>query len=104
MNPSRFFVNPQNMYYPRMIPNNASPFRRILAGVSALDLGKIMSGASKTLNVVNQTIPLIKQAKPMVSNVRSMLGLAKAFRNETNHTEKVQEKTNVENNYPTFFT
>ena len=93
MNPGRFFM-PNMMANPMMIRNGfvtnsgIGLLERLSRGVRYFNWGRLLNGANKTLNVMNQTIPLIRQAKPMVGNVKNMLNLAKAFRNETNNSNK----------------
>ena len=87
MNPGRMMM-PNMAFAPimraqAMAPGGMGLFGRIGSGLRSFNWSGLLSGASKTLNVVNQTIPLIKQAKPMVGNVKSMLRLAKAFGSET---------------------
>ena len=117
MNYNRMFipnmVHPPMMHYPGLFAPNPSIFTRIANGLKKINLAKIMSGTSKTLNVMNQAIPLIRQAKPMIHNVKSMMELAKAFKTETNKKEKSKlmnintdhskYETNEQDNYPTFF-
>ena len=93
MNPGRYFTPNMGMmginnYAPfmvnsQMIPKRLGFFGKIGSGIKSINWGGLLSGANKTLNVVNQTIPLVKQAKPMFSNMRSMVRLAKAFGSET---------------------
>ena len=54
--------------------------------ITQINWSKILSGADKTLGVVNQTIPLVRQTKPLFSNMKSMIKLAKAFREEVKPT------------------
>ena len=65
-----------------------------------------LSGASKTLNVVNQAIPIYYQVKPMISNAKTMFKVMNAVRdnNETNKKSNTPTNTNyVGNGSPTFF-
>ena len=87
MNPGRMMM-PNMAFAPimraqAMAPGGMGLFGRIGSGLRSFNWSGLLSGANKTLNVVDQTIPLIKQAKPMVGNVKSMLRLAKAFGSET---------------------
>lgn len=106
MNPGRFFIpNMGNMgmqVTPMMGLNSMNPrglglFSRISNSIKSLNLGGIINGANKTLNVVNQTIPLIKQAKPMVNNMRSVFKLARAFGNET-YSRSLRSNNRINNN------
>lgn len=46
---------------------------------STLSLGKVLSGISKGLNIVNQAIPIYKEVKPMIGNARKVMGILKEF-------------------------
>ena len=116
MNPSRYFM--PNMVINPMMQNSygLSSLSRMIQGIKSFNWGKLLSGANKTLNVVNQTILLMKQATPMIGNVKKMVKLARAFGNETNYqkntvtSNKYQNSINNDrhskpdnNDYPTFF-
>lgn len=93
-------------------------FSRILGG-NGINLGSILSGTQKTLNIVNQTIPIIKQASPIMKNAKTMFKVMNEFKkvdtpvnqpeviNQVNEVNKeVIETNNIrEENYegPTFF-
>jgi len=84
--------------------------------LSKLNLSSIISGTTKTLNLVNQAIPIIKQVSPVMKNAKTMFNIMNEFRktdptvNESNNniiaeipetnTTSVQRENN---NYPTFF-
>lgn len=51
---------------------------------SSLSLGKILSGISKGLGIVNQAIPIYKEIKPMMSNAKKVLEIAKEFNKSSN--------------------
>lgn len=83
---------------------------------TGLTLGKVISGISKSLNVVNQLIPLYREVKPVINNVKTVLGTMKEVSNANtnkdikNHiTEtKIIKKDistigNISNNNPVFF-
>ena len=58
---------------------------------NGLTFGKVISGISKTLNIVNQAIPLYKQVRPIISNAGSILSIFKEFNRpdtDTNAKEK----------------
>jgi len=97
MNPGRFYT--PNYIGVRNIPiynsmfgvtnsRGIGLFSKITNGIRAVNWNGLLSNANKTLNVVNQAIPLVRQAGPMVNNMKSMLRIAKAFGNETNHHHK----------------
>lgn len=85
-----------------------------------LNLGSILSGTQKALNLANQAIPLIKQASPMIKNAKTMFKVINEFKkpdiikteknNKTEITKDLQKKVitkdnNVEVSFegPTFF-
>lgn len=137
MNSERFFIpnmniapmmriNPNLAINPLMRPNSITPriglFSKLTNSIKGVNWSGLLSGANKTLNVVNQTIPLIRQTKPMINNVKNMVSIAKAFRKETIHSNKINKnniqkniinnqninietkKENIDNNnYPNFF-
>ena len=89
MYPGRAFI-PQGFNPMMNIPmqNAMRPgfFGRIGNTIKGINWSKILSGADKTLGVVNHTIPLVRQTKPLFSNMKSMIKLAKAFREEVKPT------------------
>ncbi len=98
MYPGRYFI-------PNYIPNYGIPirtglFQRLFNGIRSVNWGGLLNNANKTLNVVNQTIPLVRQAGPMFNNLKSMLKVAKAFKNETNKTQitEVKKEENILSN------
>ncbi len=119
MDPRRYFI-PNMSINPNMLRNgygltrNSNFFNRILSRIRSFNWDKLLTGTSKTLNVVNQAIPVVKQAKPMVGNVKKIIKLTKAFGAETTKSqvrdknehvlikEDVIKNTN-NNNYPNFF-
>ena len=76
----------------------------------------ILSGAQKTLNVVNQAIPIIKQAGPVINNAKTMFRVMNEFKkvdiqqdniikdNTTSNIDLNTSKTqSIKTNGPTFF-
>ena len=104
MYPGRFYI--PNNYMPRMAGGSAI-LGSLTKGIRNFNWSKLLTGANKTLNVMNQAIPLVKQAKPMINNVRSIMKIAKAFGSETNikknDTNNSTALTKKETDYPTFF-
>lgn len=49
-----------------------------------LSFTKIISGISKSLNIVNQVIPLYKEVKPIISNASGILSVFKEMNKEEN--------------------
>ena len=84
---------------------------------NGLTFGKVISGISKTLNIVNQAIPLYKQVRPIISNAGSILNIFKEF-NKPDIDTNIKEKSitlkdtslplkstikRISTNSPTFF-
>lgn len=77
-----------------------------------LTLTKIISGLSKSVNIVNQVIPLYEQSKPMINSVKKIFSYLNKGNDNANKTvenqipktekpKKVAVKSNLNN--PTFF-
>lgn len=58
---------------------------------SSLSIGKILTGISKGLGIVNQAIPIYKEIKPMMSNAKKVLEIAKEFNKPS--TTKIMDVT-----------
>ena len=105
MNPGRFFI-PNMMVNPMMrnaymLPREANIFSKLFTSIKNINFGKILTGTSKTLNVMNQAIPLIRETGSIINNAKSMLHIAKAFKNETTpsrKTNKINHHNNIKNN------
>lgn len=120
MYPNNFFT-PYNMTYqapfmanslqsiPRManMANSGGLFSRLGRGISSVNWSGLLNNASKTLGVINQAIPIVRQTGPMLNNMRSMLKVARVFRDETsnnsslnnnNNSNSNNENTNINNN------
>ena len=74
---------------------------------SPLSFTKIISGISKSLNIVNQVIPLYKEVRPIINNASGILSVFKEMNKDDNTPniptqDKVQKKEEV-NNTLTFF-
>lgn len=79
---------------------------------SKLSLSSIISGTSKTLNLVNQAIPVVKQVSPMMKNLKTMFNVMNEFK-KTELPEQTKEKepmvntenvrTSTNDDGPTFF-
>jgi hypothetical protein len=61
-------------------------------GSNMLTLPKVISGISKTLNIVNQAIPIYQQVKPIIANAGNIL---KIF-NEINTPDSNNKNNNVQ--------
>ena len=74
------YYNPYFSSYPyTTIPTKTGLFSRLFG--NNINLGSILSGTQKTLNIVNQAIPIIKQAGPVINNAKTMFKVAGAIRN-----------------------
>lgn len=60
---------------------------------SPLSFTKIISGISKSLNIVNQVIPLYKEVKPIISNASGILSVFKEMNKEENATINKEPET-----------
>ena len=58
-----------------------------------LSFTKIISGISKSLNIVNQVIPLYKEVKPIISNASGILSIFKEMNKEENATINKEPET-----------
>ena len=104
MNPGRFYM-PRigSGFSPMMGTNylttrgNVGLFSRITSSLRAINWSGLLSGANKTLNVVNQTIPLVRQAGPMLNNMKSMLRIARVFGSETNSRTNLGNRNDINN-------
>lgn len=105
------YYNPYFSTYPYMsVAPKTGLFSRLFG--NNMNLGSILSGTQKTLNIVNQAIPIIKQAKPVFNNAKTMFKVMNEFKkvetpiNNTipiiNKEEIIVENNNIENG-PTFF-
>ena len=84
------FYNPY--YFPYQNVTRGSLFGGLLKKIS---FSKILNGAERTLNTVNQIIPLVKQARPMVDNAKTMFRLMSEF-NRDDSKKKNLKKESVE--------
>lgn len=108
MNPGRFympgymgmgnnFASSPVFRMANVAPRGMGLFGRIANGIRSVNWGGFFNNANKTLNVVNQAIPLVRQAGPMVNNMKSMLKIAKVFRNETSSSNSNNRR--ITNNF-----
>lgn len=116
------FYNPYYNMYPYVTSQVAKPgiMSRLFGGLKGINFSSILSGAQKTLGIVNQTIPLVKQATPIVKNAKTMFKVMNEFKrvdtpvkNKTNINKQVNNNIKDDvNNYiketkinegPTFF-
>lgn len=119
MDPRRYFI-PNMTINPRMLRSgyglsrNSNFFSRLFTGIRSFNWDKLLTGTSKTLNVVNQAIPVVRQAKPMVGNVKKLIKLTKVFGAETTKAQVREQNEHMlikndtdkiinNNNYPNFF-
>ena len=104
------YYNPYFSTFPYMNTiQKTGIFSRIFG--NNINLGSILTGTQKTLNIVNQAIPIIKQAGPVFNNAKTMFKVMNEFKKvETPISESVNETNNEVNlieikneNTPTFF-
>ena len=99
MYPNSFFIpNYPTPFMPMTTVPRLGLFSRIGNTIKSVNWSGLLNGADRTLGLVNQTIPLVREAKPMFSNMKSMVKLAKAFRNETSpQRTNIQRQNNIVN-------
>ena len=85
------FYNPY-MYSSFMNTANTASSLGKAGGIGSLfkkfSLSGFLSGASKTLNVVNQAIPIYYQVKPMITNAKTMFRVMNAVKSSDNKSVK----------------
>lgn len=101
MYPNNFFLPNQALRLSPMTfnqPNTLNLARNggLFSSLRRINWSNLLSGANKTLNVVNQAIPIVKQAGPMINNMKSMIKIASVFKDETDPPAK--KNTIIENN------
>jgi hypothetical protein len=89
------YYNPYYMAYPAMSAARPGLFRGLLSNIN---FSSILSGTSKTLNVVNQAIPLVKQAGPIMKNAKTMFRVMNEFKKVDSPSKT--NKAVVEKNQP----
>lgn len=80
---------------------------------TGLTIGKVFSGISKSLNVINQLIPIYREVKPVIGNAKNILSVLKDVNtssiNKESSTPSIDTKKdisnieNISNNNPVFF-
>lgn len=90
------YMPPNNNFYQRPRKNNIK---------QNISLKQILNTTSKTLNIINQAIPIINQVKPILRNAKTMFKVINIVNSKENNEtkEKVKEKTEEQENTPTFF-
>ena len=78
------YFNPYYMAYPTVAAAPKTGLLKSLFG--GINLQSILSGTSKTLNVVNQALPLVRQAGPMMKNAKTMFRVMNEFKRVDNPT------------------
>lgn len=101
-----------SFYNPYMYSNyiNTATKTGLFSGLfKKFNFTNFLTGASKTLNVVNQAIPIYYQVKPMINNAKTMFRIMNAVKtpdknNIKEQNSKVNETVTKENDgNPTFF-
>ena len=106
------FYNPYMGFYPYTnVPTKTGILSSLFKG-NSFNLGSIISGTQKTLNIINQTIPIVKQVSPVMKNAKTMFQVMNEFKkvdtpkkeNEKNNVEEKKEVITTSNTEgPTFF-
>ncbi len=81
--------------YPYFPFSNMAPRFSLFGGLRGLNLGDILNGAQRTLNVVNQAIPIFYQIKPLWNNTKTIFKIANAI-NEDDGQKETPKQQNVE--------
>ena len=114
------YYNPFFNVFPSQLANNSS--RSLFGSLTrkSFSWSNLISGAQKTLNLINQAIPVIKQASPIVKNAKTMFKVMNEFKrfdissvnkdktvnNSSNDIEEnraVNNTTIINDSTPTFF-
>jgi hypothetical protein len=74
-------MNYFNPYYPYTTVSRPGLLRGLFGNIN---FSSILSGTSKTLNVVNQAIPIVKQAGPIMKNAKTMFRVMSEFKKDDN--------------------
>lgn len=108
------FRNIPNFYNMNNVPNtrnalssgilaklfpSSSAISSVGGATSGLSFSSLLSGASKTLGVINQAIPVFYQIKPIWNNAKTMLRVAKVINNNDENPKKevISEKNKEKN-------
>lgn len=65
--------------------------------IKNINLSKILSGTSKTLNVIKKSIPVYKEIKPYVKHEKSL------FKKESNDIDEIKESKPLKSNKPSTY-
>ena len=72
-----------------------------------INFSKLLDGAQKTLNIINQSIPIIYQIKPLYENTKTAFKVMNAIKDDEKEAKKqetIQPIKKVEpTNSPTYF-
>ena len=88
-------------YYYNPYVNNRIGIKKLF-NFKNLDFNKILSGTSKTLNVINQAIPIYYQIKPIIANAKTLFKVANIIKAEP-EVETIKNVETAVSNNPTFF-
>ena len=69
------------------------------AGTSKLTFSSILTGANKTLNVINQAIPVYNQVRPIWKNARTMFRVVKEMNTSDTNPSSTSNTSSITNNY-----
>ena len=94
------------------------PSMSLFSRLRGLNIGEILNGAQRTLNVVNQAIPIFYQIRPLWNNTKTIFKIANAINeNDNKNSKKTNDesqkidinkkvetnKSNIKYNEPVFF-
>lgn len=87
------YFNPYYMSYPTMgVAPKTGLFKGLLGNIN---FSSVLSGTSKTLNIVNQALPLVKQAGPIMKNAKTMFRVMNEFKKIDTPSVAINQKENI---------
>ena len=88
-----------------MFDTNYYPYYKQInnSGYKKFNFSKLLDGAQKTLNIINQAIPIIYQIKPLYENTKTALKVMNAIKEDDKKEEKKETKKVEPSNSPTYF-
>lgn len=90
-----------NFYNPYLY---SLPAETVSSGLlSKLSFSSIISGTSKTLNLVNQAIPIFKQMSPIMKNAKTIFSVMNEFKKADEESIQAVENVLPQQEGPTFF-
>lgn len=85
-------------FYPyssfQMKPPKMGFFQNIKGFAGKTNWSGLLTGAGKTLNVINQAIPIIYQVRPIWNNAKTMFRIAGALKDDPTSAKNTKEEFN----------